>query len=62
MLLECLVNADWTVRKMSIDVIYTMAAIVKEAMREYYSEIMEVLQSARSDKNKPVREATLEAI
>lgn len=56
-------NYDWTVRKMSIDVLYTFAAILKEAgVAGYKSEIMEVLQETRTDKIKPVRDASLEAI
>jgi hypothetical protein len=61
-LLECMTHNDWTVRKMAIDVIYTMAAILKDALGPYKHEILEVLNHSRSDKNKPVREATLEAI
>ena len=47
---------------MAIDVIYTMAAILREALIPFKSEILEVLAHSRSDKNKLVREATLEAI
>lgn len=47
---------------MSIDVIYTMAAILRDALSSYKHEILEVLNHTRSDKIKPVREATLEAI
>ena len=47
---------------MAIDVIYTMAAILKTALSPYKQEILEVLNTSRTDKNKPVREATLEAI
>ncbi len=55
--------ADWTTRKMSIDVIYTMAAILsKEALSPFKKDILEVLTHSRTDKNKLVREATLEAI
>jgi hypothetical protein len=53
---------DWTVRKMSIDVIYTFAAILKEGIGQYKGDILEVLSETRTDKIKPVREATLEAI
>jgi hypothetical protein len=47
---------------MAIDVIYTMAAILKDVLSPYKKEILEVLNHARVDKIKPVREATLEAI
>jgi hypothetical protein len=55
-------SSDWQVRKMAIDVIYTMAAILREAIAPFKNEILECLGHSRSDKNKPVREATLEAI
>lgn len=47
---------------MAIDVIYTMAAILREALTNYKQEILEVLNHSRSDKIKPVREASIEAI
>jgi hypothetical protein len=53
---------DWTTRKMAIDVIYTMAAILKDVLSLYKKDILEVLNHSRTDKIKPVREATLEAI
>jgi hypothetical protein len=37
-LLECMTNNDWQVRKMAIDVIYTMAAILRDALANYKSE------------------------
>jgi hypothetical protein len=54
--------ADWQIRKMSIDVIYTMAAILREYLSPFKQEILEVLNHSRTDKIKPVREATIEAI
>jgi hypothetical protein len=47
---------------MAIDVIYSMAAILKDALAPWKKDILEVLNHCRVDKNKPVREATLEAI
>lgn len=47
---------------MAIDVIYTMAAILKDVLGPYKKDILEVLNHSRTDKIKPVREATLEAI
>ena len=61
-LLECMTNQDWMVRKMSIDVIYTMAAILRDSIRPFRAEILDVLNHQRSDKIKPVREASIEAI
>jgi len=34
---------EWIVRKMAIDVIYTMAAILKDALSPYKNEILDVL-------------------
>ena len=53
---------DWSTRKMAIDVVYSMAAILKETLGPYKSEILEVLNQLRLDKIKPVREAAIEAI
>lgn len=53
---------DWTIRKMAIDVIYTMAAILKGVLSPYKKDILEVLNHCKTDKMKPVREATTEAI
>jgi hypothetical protein len=52
---------DWATRKMAIDVIYTLAAILKEVIIPFKGEILEVLNHSRFDKYKPVREATIEA-
>ena len=54
--------SDWAIRKMAIDVIYSMAAILKDALSPFKKDILEVLAHARCDKNKPVREAAIEAI
>jgi hypothetical protein len=55
-------SAEWLVRKMAIDVIYTFAAILKGTLGQYKNEILEALSLTRTDKIKPVREASLEAI
>lgn len=60
-LLECMAMNDWATRKMAIDVIYTLAAILKEVLIPFKGEILEVLNHSRFDKYKPVREATIEA-
>ena len=60
-LLECMAMEDWATRKMAIDIIYTFAAILKDVLIPFKSEILEVLNHSRFDKFKPVREATLEA-
>ena len=61
-LLDCINLNEWTARKMAIDVIYTMAEILKEPLIPYKQELLDVLNTTRTDKLKPVREATLEAI
>lgn len=53
---------DWSVRKMAIDVLYTFAAILKQSMAPFKSEVLEILAETRTDKIKPVREASIEAI
>lgn len=55
-------NSEWTTRKMAVDVVYTMAAILKDVLSPYKKDILEVLTHCKSDKMKPVREATIEAI
>ena len=61
-LLECMTMQEWTSRKLAIDVIYTMAAILQDVLIPYKKEILEVLNHCRGDKLKPVREATIEPI
>jgi hypothetical protein len=53
---------EWSTRKMAIDVIYTLAVILRETLIPYKEEVLEVLNHARFDKIKPVREATIEAL
>lgn len=60
-LLECMAMNEWQTRKMAIDVIYTLAAVLKDALIPFKTEILEVLNHSRFDKYKPVREATIEA-
>jgi hypothetical protein len=61
-LLECIALQDWMARKLAIDAIYSLAAIVKDTLIIFKLEILEVLNHSRFDKVKHVREATLEAI
>jgi hypothetical protein len=53
---------EWQTRKISIDAMYTIAAILGEVVLPYTKEILEVLNHCRFDKIKPVREAAIEAI
>ena len=61
-LLECMAVNEWHTRKIGIDVMYTMGAILGEVISPYTKEILEVLNHCRFDKMKPVREAAIEAI
>lgn len=61
-LLECMAINDWHTRKIGIDVMYTIGAILGDVIAPYTKEILEVLNHCRFDKMKPVREAALEAI
>jgi hypothetical protein len=47
---------------MAIDVVYTFAAILKEPLYSFKSDLLEILNMVRTDKVKPVREAVIEAI
>ena len=54
--------ADWSTKKVSIDALYSLSAIVKEEVVPFRVEILRVLNHCRFDKVKPVRDATLETI
>lgn len=47
---------------MAIDVIYTVAAILPPTLSSYKDHLIEALNEQRFDKQKPIREATIEAI
>jgi hypothetical protein len=47
---------------MAVDLIYTFAAILKYSIAPYKQEILETLNETRTDKIKPVRDSSLEAI
>ena len=53
---------EWTIRKLAIDVIYTMAVMIQDVLAPYKKDILDVLNHCRIDKLKPVREAAIEAI
>jgi len=46
---------------MSIDVIYTLAAIIPDVLIPFKAELVESLNNLRFDKYKQVREACIEA-
>ena len=55
-------SLDFTTRKMSVDVIYTIAKIQPIALKANKRDLIEMLNELRFDKIKPVREATIEAL
>jgi hypothetical protein len=61
-LIEYIACKEWTTKKVAIDAIYSMAAILKDEILPFRVEILSVLNLCRFDKIKPVREATLETI
>ena len=62
-LIECVKMSEWGTRKMAVDVIYTLGAIVKgEQLGRAKKQVLEALNKCRFDKIKPVREAATEAI
>ena len=55
-------SKDQEIKKMAIDVIYTVAAILPPTLSPFKEHLIEVLNESRFDKQKPIREATIEAI
>lgn len=49
-------------KKFGIDVVYTIAAILPHTLTPYRDHFLEILNESRFDKQKPIREATIEAI
>jgi hypothetical protein len=47
---------------MAIDVVFTIASILPLTIAAYKDQILEVLNEARFDKAKPIREAAVEAV
>jgi hypothetical protein len=43
---------EWTTRKIACDVIYTMAAILKNAVAPFKRDLLEVLNHCKTDKIK----------
>ena len=61
-MLEGANSKDLETKKMAIDVIYTVAAILPPTISPYKDHLIEILNESRFDKQKPIREATIEAI
>lgn len=53
---------DSGVKKVAIDAVYALTAIVKEKIVPYRLEILVALMPSKCHRNKPVRESTLETI
>jgi len=47
---------------MAIDVVYTVSAILPTSIAPFKDHFLEVLNESRFDKQKPLRDATIEAI
>lgn len=62
MLIGFIGSSDWSTKKVSIDAIYSLSAIVRDEILPFRVDILQVLNHCRFDKIKPVREATLETI
>jgi hypothetical protein len=60
-LLDGMSSQDWSTRKTAIDTIFTISQIIPDVLIQFKTEINEVLNQARFDKYKPVREAAVEA-
>jgi len=61
-LLGFIACTEWSTKKVAIDAIYSMTAILKEEIIPFRLEILQVLNHCKFDKIKPVRDATLETI
>lgn len=52
-------EVEWTVKKIGIDIFYTIAVVIGEQMGVYKERVMSILQESKSDKIKYVREAAM---
>jgi len=55
-------QTDWNVKKTAIDVVYTLASMLKPQTALYKRELLQVLKQQRFEKVKPVRDAASEAL
>lgn len=55
-------SKDQETKKMAIDVVYTIAAILPPTVAPYKDHFIDTLNESRFDKIKPIREAAIEAI
>jgi hypothetical protein len=61
-LLNCINNDDFNCRKQMMDALYTLGAVVPSSVAPFAMDVMNILNRARTDKVKPVRDAAGEAI
>jgi len=53
---------EWSIRKLAIDVIYTLSAFLPQSLESHVDSIINLLKEAKTDKSKHVREAAHEAL
>jgi len=54
-------NTEWLVRKLALDIIYTLAVILPDSIREFLKDLTIILNAAKFDKIKKVRETAIMA-
>lgn len=59
LVLRFITHDDWNIRKISIDVVYAIVALIPDSIDPYLDEVMEVLHHSRYDKIRPVRDAAI---
>ncbi len=62
MLIENIGSSSWNVRKISVDITYTLAILMPEELHKYKKKLMEMLNVCRFDKIKNVRDSSIAAI
>ena len=50
LVLDCLNSVDWTVRKIAIDVVYTMTVLIPEVLLKEKARINDALKNSKFDK------------
>ena len=51
------VKQDWSIRKLAIDAVYTLATIIPQTLEKQCNEICNLLREAKTDKIKHIRDA-----
>ncbi len=60
--MEGVLTQEPNTKRMAIDTVYTLSAILPTTIQMYKDHFMEVLKDSRSDKLKPIRDAACEAL